>query len=328
MYNENWSVALKKSILDRDILLEYLSLEKEALPVPIAQKAFPLKVTREFASRIKKGDPNDPLLRQILSISDEDVLVSGYNCDPHRETEIMKMPGLMQKYPSRVLVTMTGACAIHCRYCFRRHFPYEQNTPGRTGWDNIVNYIHQDTKINEVIYSGGDPLMVKDSVLSELTEKISKIPHLKRLRFHTRLPIVLPQRICTEFLDWMNKVPLQKIIVVHANHPNEIDTAVGEAIQSLVDNKITVLNQSVLLKGVNDSAEILAALSEKLFHYGAMPYYLNVLDKVQGAAHFDIETTEALKIYSDLLKLLPGFLVPKIVREVSGELNKLPIHID
>ena len=263
MNNDNWSVALKKSIVDRDVLLEYLSLEKNALPEPFVQNAFPLKVTREFASRIKIGDPHDPLLRQILSIADEDAIVTGYDCDPHNETEIMRMPGLMQKYPSRVLVTLTGVCAIHCRYCFRRHFPYEENTTGRSGWDNIVNYIQQDPKINEVIYSGGDPLMLKDSVLSELTEKMTKIPHLKRLRFHTRLPIVLPQRICSEFFDWMNKVPLQKIVVVHANHPNEIDEAVGNAIQSLVENKITVLNQSVLLKGVNDSADILAALSEK-----------------------------------------------------------------
>lgn len=325
MYNDNWSSSLKKSIIARDVLLDYLCLDKESLSAPIAEHAFPLKVTREFASRIKKGDPDDPLLKQILAISDEDVLVQGYDCDPHQETEIMKMPGLMQKYPSRVLITLTGACAIHCRYCFRRHFPYEQNTPGRSGWDNIVNYINQNPNINEVIYSGGDPLVLKDTVLSELTEKISTIPHLKRLRFHTRLPIVLPQRICEEFLAWMNKITLQKIVVVHANHPNEIDDAVGEAIKSMVHNKITVLNQSVLLKGVNDSAEILAELSEKLFQYGAMPYYLNVLDKVQGAAHFDLDTAEALKIYKDLLSLLPGFLVPKIVREVSGELNKLPI---
>lgn len=325
MYNDNWSISLKKSLLDRDLLLDYLCLEKETLPVPMAQQTFPLKVTREFASRIKKGDPDDPLLKQILSITDEDILVNGYGCDPHQETQIMKIPGLMQKYPSRVLVTLTGACAIHCRYCFRRHFPYEQNTPGRSGWDNIVDYINQNPKINEVIYSGGDPLMLKDAVLSELTEKITAISHLKRLRFHTRLPIVLPQRICDDFFHWMNNVSLQKIVVVHVNHPNEIDDAVGEALKAMVENKITVLNQSVLLKGVNDSAEVLAALSEKLFQYGAMPYYINVLDKVQGAAHFDLDTAQALKIYKDLLTLLPGFLVPKIVREVSGELNKLPI---
>ena len=325
MSKKIWQKHLKESIFDPDELFAYLSLDQEFAAALEIKNNFPLKVTREYASRIKKNDINDPLLKQILPGGSDLDIVSGYSLDPLLEKDFIRAPGLLHKYHGRVLVTITGACAIHCQYCFRQNFPYEENTPSRSGWKKIIDYISSDSSISEVIYSGGDPLMAKDSLLADLTAQLGAIKHLKRLRIHTRLPVVLPQRICESFFDWIDSVELQKVIVLHINHPNEIDAHVARAIRSLKEHEITVLNQSVLLRGVNDSAGVLAELSEKLFSCGAMPYYLHMLDKVKGAEHFDLEEKEALKIYSELRKLLSGFLLPRLVREVPGESSKVAV---
>lgn len=321
MIKKSWQKVLQENTLKAEELFEYLCLDQASLQ-HINHK-FPIKTTKNYASRIKKNDIHDPLLKQILPNENILAAVPGYSDDPLNEKNAIKVPGLLHKYHGRVLVTVTGACAIHCQYCFRQHYPYEGNTPSRAGWKNIVNYISENPSISEVIYSGGDPLMAKDSLLAELTEQLVKIKHLKRLRIHTRLPVVLPQRICDEFFDWMDPLSLQKVMVLHINHPNEIDNELIDAVQKLSAHKITVLNQSVLLRGVNDSAETLAELSEKLFSCGVMPYYLHMLDKVHGAEDFEVDEKEALSIFEELRKKVSGFLLPRLVREVAGELSKV-----
>lgn len=318
-----WQEALSTLITDPQELLQLLALDMSLLSEAVAAaNVFPLKVPRGYAARMQKGNPQDPLLRQVLPLGLELQMAEGYSADPLQEDKANPIPGLLHKYHGRVLVTLTSACAVHCRYCFRRYFPYENNNPGRLGWEKIVDYIQQNSTITEVILSGGDPLSVSDKLLTMFTDQLAVIPHLKRLRIHTRLPVVLPERITHDFIAWAKSLPWPLIIVIHSNHPQEINGEVREALQMLREANITLLNQTVLLRGINDDAAILAELSETLFEAGVLPYYLHVLDKVQGAAHFDLPATRAFELYTELQNILPGYLVPRLVSEQPGELSK------
>lgn len=318
-----WQEALSNLITDPKELLVLLNLDPDLLEqAERAARIFPLKVTRSFVSRMQLSNPNDPLLKQVLPIGIELNKVSGFNQDPLAEAKVNPIPGLLHKYHGRVWVMLTSACAIHCRYCFRRYFPYEDNNPGRVGWEKIMDYIKQDENINEVILSGGDPLSVSDKLLKQFSDQLSLIPHVKRLRIHTRLPIVLPERITNEFINWVSSLKINPIIVIHANHPLEINDEVKTALLKLGDARIPLLNQSVLLKGVNDDAETLIALSEILFTTGVLPYYLHLLDKVEGAAHFDVDLATAKKLHQAMLATLPGYLVPRLAMEEAGAAAK------
>lgn len=306
-----------------DELFDLLHLDKQALPEARAAVAlFPLRVTHSFIERMEKGNLQDPLLLQVLPLGQELQTVPGYTKDPLNENAANPIPGLLHKYKSRVLITLTSACAIHCRYCFRRSFPYQENTPGRKGWKALFDYIRQDTAINEVILSGGDPLAVNDAYLSEFTNTLQTIAHIKRLRLHTRLLVVLPERATSALLQWLKTLTIKPIIVIHVNHPNEINQTVSEALALLKQAGATLLNQSVLLKGVNDNEEILIQLSEKLFQCDVLPYYLHTLDKINGAAHFECSLEKAKQLHASMKRSLPGYLVPRLVTEVAGELSK------
>jgi EF-P beta-lysylation protein EpmB len=252
--------------------------------------------------------------------------VPGYGRDPVGDLSAMTAPGLLHKYQRRVLLTTTGACAIHCRYCFRRHFPYADANPAAEGWRDALGAIAADASIDEVILSGGDPLTLSDARLAELAARLADIPHVRRLRIHTRLPIVLPERITDELCRLLGSTRFQSVVVVHANHANEVDQTVVSALQRLRATGTTLLNQSVLLKGVNDDVDALCALSETLFAAGALPYYLHVLDKVEGAAHFDLDEMTARGLWEQMAARLPGYLVPRLVREEPGTAAKTVIR--
>ncbi|MGD8175969.1 EF-P beta-lysylation protein EpmB [Marinimicrobium sp. ARAG 43.8] len=321
-----WQTELADIIRSPEELFALLELDKGLLPAALAASDdFSLRVPRAYASRIRKGDPDDPLLRQVLPIGDELQAVPGYSHDPLGEAEANPHPGLVHKYHGRVLLIVSGGCAINCRYCFRRHFPYGENNPGRARWQTALDYIAADDSITEVIYSGGDPLNAPDRQLHWLTERVAAIPHIRRLRIHTRLPVVLPNRIDTDCLRWLCDHRLQTSLVIHSNHAQELDYTVGEALARLRNAGITLLNQAVLLRGVNDSQQALTALSERLFELGALPYYLHLLDPVTGAHHFNVPEQEAVLLHQKLRETLPGYLVPKLVREIAGEPSKTPV---
>lgn len=314
-----WQQALQEAVSDPAELLEILGLGPEWLePARAAARRFPLKVPRGFVGRMRRGDPRDPLLLQVLPLGAELDDVPGYVTDPVGDLASAAGPGLLHKYEGRALLVTTGACAIHCRYCFRRHFPYEDENASRAGFRPALDAIRADTSIAEVILSGGDPLTLNDRRLTMLWEGLAAIPHVRRVRIHTRLPVVLPERIDGAFLESWSAVPLQKVAVVHANHANEIDGAVRTAIASLRAADTIVLNQTVLLRGINDRVADLLALSEALFEAGVLPYYLHLLDRVAGAAHFDTPAASAQRLVADLATQLPGYLVPRLVREESG----------
>lgn len=318
-----WQEALSDLVTDPEELLEYLALDPGLRADAIAAaRLFPLRVPRGYLARIRKGDPRDPLLLQILPLRVELEEKAGYGQDPLGEMAANPVPGLLHKYHGRVLVTLTGVCAVHCRYCFRRYFPYEENNPGTAGWNLIFDYLRQNSSINEVILSGGDPLAVSDKLLERFTEQLSQISHITRLRLHTRLPIVLPERITTDFLTWLKGLKMQTVVVVHANHPNEISREVKDALSSLRLAGVTVLNQSVLLKDVNDNARVLSELSSELFSSGVLPYYLHMLDRVKGSAHFEVPLETARALITELSETLPGYLVPKLVLEEAGAASK------
>jgi len=320
----SWQKALINAITDPFILWEKLALPPHLLPT--AQKAatlFGLKVPESYLSRIKKSDPNDPLLLQILPLGAEFIQKSDFEKDPLNEKAFNPLPGLLHKYKSRVLITFMGTCAINCRYCFRREFPYAENNPGRNGLDDILAYVKHHPDISEVILSGGDPLVAPDEFIASFCEKLSAVSSVKTLRFHTRMPIVIPERITSTLIQALNKFPRRKVIVFHINHPQEINEEVIEAIQPLKAANITLLNQSVLLKKINDDASTLVQLSERLFDGGILPYYLHLLDKVKGTSHFNVTETKAKKLMKTLQESLPGYLVPKLTREVAGEKHKI-----
>ena len=323
----NWQAELSQCITSIDKLLDYLCLKPNQLDLSqLAQQDFPLRVPQSFAQRMETGNPQDPLLAQVLPVAAEMQPMPGYSLDPLQETDHNPAPGIVQKYRNRLLLIVSPNCAINCRYCFRRHFPYQENRQSKQEWQRAIDYIAEAKDINEVIFSGGDPLAANDNFLGWLCEQIAAIPHIKRLRIHTRLPVVIPSRIDENFLRWASGTRLAPLMVLHINHANEINQEVADAVQRLTDQGIRVMNQTVLLRDVNDDAEVLRQLSERLFDIGVTPYYLHLLDRVQGAEHFDIAQQRVLQIYAELQSNLPGFLVPKLVREVPGEESKTLIQ--
>ena len=322
-----WQQSLAEAIKDPAELLSLLELPPDALALSQqTARQFPLRVPRSYVARMRKGDPDDPLLRQILPLQAEELEFRGFYSDPVGDLDAMPRPGLLHKYHGRALLITTGACGIHCRYCFRRHFPYGDANPAPDAWRSALDYIAADPTITEVILSGGDPLALPDQRLAALAKQLRAIPHVKRLRIHSRLPIVLAERVDTELQEWLSASPLQKVMVVHANHPNEIGEDTERALRDLQACGVTVLNQAVLLRGINDSPEILSALSESLFTAGVLPYYLHLLDKVKGAAHFDVSEMSAVSLINTLQNRLPGYLVPRLVRETAGTPAKIPVH--
>lgn len=312
-----------KALLQRLDLPEHLLLAGEK-----GAQDFPIRVPLAYLNRIKKGDIHDPLLRQVWPLAEEtQTPPTGFVLDPLGEVSSNTAAGIVHKYKNRVLLIVNGSCAVHCRYCFRRHFPYDDNRLSRQQWMDTLDYIQQRPEINEVIFSGGDPLSSSDKRLFDLIAAIEAIPHVNRLRIHTRLPIVIPDRMTQQLIQRLTSSRLKIIMVVHANHANEIDEDVGHALQTMKRAGIHVLNQSVLLKGVNDSAQSLIALSERLFEFDAMPYYLHLLDPVVGAHHFDVSESVATQLMLEIQKTLPGFLVPKLVREIDGRPSKTLIPI-
>jgi EF-P beta-lysylation protein EpmB len=322
----DWRRLWRDCVSDPRELLDILGLQVLAGRLSDAAAAqFPLRVPRGFVARMRHGDASDPLLRQVLPLDDEERLVSGFMLDAVGDTAAGTATGVLQKYQGRALLIATGACAVHCRYCFRRHFPYAEQGAARDGWADALATIAGDDSVEEVILSGGDPLSLATSKLVELTSALARIPHLKRLRIHTRLPVVLPERVDASLLAWVTSLPWPVTIVIHANHANEIDAAVEAAMGRLRGIGALLLNQSVLLRGVNDSVMELAALSERLHAAGVLPYYLHQLDRVQGAAHFEVDDATALHLHAELSSRLSGYLVPRLVREVAGDPGKRPV---
>ncbi|GHE20466.1 EF-P beta-lysylation protein EpmB [Halomonas urumqiensis] len=321
-----WQAQLAGAIRDPRELCRRLGLEDAWLAgAQTGHALFEVRVPEAFVARMRHGDANDPLLRQVLPLGEERLAREGYVSDPLAEAEHTSSRGLIHKYAGRVLLITSPACAVNCRYCFRRHFPYAENSPSRAQWDATLDALRDDPSISEAILSGGDPLAANDRQLAWLVARLEAIPHLKRLRIHTRLPVVIPDRIDEALLGWLDATRLQKVVVLHINHAQEIDDAVIAACARLKRAGVTLLNQSVLLRGVNDTTDALAELSERLFEAGILPYYLHVLDPVAGAAHFDVPDDEARERVAELRKRLPGFLMPRLVREVPGEASKTPL---
>jgi EF-P beta-lysylation protein EpmB len=322
----NWHRSLAEAIRDPDELIDLLRLpECVRAPARRAAELFPLMAPRSYLARIERGNPADPLLRQILPIDAEFDHVPGFAHDALGEDKARKAPGLLQKYAGRALLIATGACAVHCRYCFRRHYPYAQEPRRFDEWEPALQAISDDASLREILLSGGDPLMLTDTRLTTLCNRLAAVEHLTRLRIHTRLPIVLPDRITPELIELLTGSRLTPIVVVHANHPNEIVADCTEALRTLVRSGITVLNQSVLLRGVNDSVEAVAELSERLIDLGVIPYYLHQLDRVAGVAHFEVAEERGRAIVEELRRRLPGYAVPQYVREVPGAAYKVPL---
>lgn len=317
----SWQKILAKGFTSVSDLMHFLELPLNSASL-MAEKQFSTRVPLSFAKRMQKRNPDDPLLLQVLAAEEELEITEGYVTDPLDELNTNPLKGLIHKYHGRVLLTLTGVCAVNCRFCFRRHFPYQENNPGRIGWKDICQYIMSDPSITEVILSGGDPLLASDLVLGELIQQLEAIPHLKTLRVHTRIPVVFPERIDDGLLKILAATRLKKVIVLHCNHPQELDDSVRNACRALALSDCHLLNQSVLLSGINDDAQVLVALSQSLFDFGVLPYYLHVLDKVQGAAHFDLAFTKAQQLYQQMQSLLPGYLLPRMVREEPGKTSK------
>lgn len=321
-----WQQLLADAVRDPVELCKLLDLDASVIAGALAATpAFALRVPRSFVAKMRRGDPRDPLLLQVLPIAAELQRIAGYTTDPVGDLASRATHGVLHKYSGRALFITTGACAVHCRYCFRRHFPYQDESALAHGWEAALSYVRADPSIEEVILSGGDPLSLSDRRLQQLSEALEAIPHVRRLRIHTRYPLVLPERVDAGFRSWLRRVRLQKVVVIHANHARELDSISIRACRDLLDAGASVLNQSVLLAGINDDAQTLADLSEALFAAGVLPYYLHVLDRVEGAAHFDVPTATALRVHAELTARLPGYLVPRLVREVPGAAAKTAV---
>ncbi len=323
MEEATWQAEIRRAVRDPATLCRQLGLsEKLATEAVLGAGPFPLFVPPSYLARIEPGNPHDPLLRQVLPIADEVDGVAGFSTDPVGDQLATLQPGILQKYQGRALLITTGACAVHCRYCFRRHFPYEQAPHSDAAWDAALNSVAADTSLSEVILSGGDPLMLVDSRLETVIEKIAALPQVERLRIHTRLPIMVPQRVTDELLCLLAKTRLAVVMVTHANHAQELADDVAVCLEELRRKGILLLNQAVLLRGVNDSVAAQRALSERLVALGVMPYYLHQLDRVAGAAHFEVPIAEGIQILRELRRQLPGYMVPRYVQEIAGEPNK------
>lgn len=327
--SRSWQQLLSESVTSPEQLLRRLALDPEQWLAGARQghRLFPIRVPEPYLNRMSRGNPDDPLLRQVLPLTAENESVEGYVSDPLEESGALQTTGLIRKYRSRALLMVTGQCAINCRYCFRRHFPYEEHRLSAADRAHVLDTLARDNTINEVIFSGGDPLAVNDRLLSAWAESIGTIPHIRRLRIHTRLPVVIPQRVCDSLLAWLAKTRLKTVMVLHVNHPAELDDQTRQALGYLRSAGVTLLNQSVILKGVNDDANVLCELSERLFDAGVLPYYLHAFDPVAGAHHFDVSDDHARGLVRTMLATLPGFLVPRLVREEPGKTGKTPIDL-
>jgi EF-P beta-lysylation protein EpmB len=325
-FTKNWQQQLAEAFNNIEALCHYLHLSLNDLPVSVAAaKSFPLRVPLSFAASMQKGNPDDPLLRQVLPVKDELLAYPGFSNDPVGDLPSVTQTGVLHKYHGRVLFINTGSCAINCRYCFRRNFPYADLQLGKQDENAGIRYIQENPDITEVILSGGDPLLLSDARMAKLFVQLSAIKHLKRIRIHSRLPIVLPARITEDLINTLTQCGKQVVIVVHCNHANEINSRVITAFKLLRNKGITLFNQSVLLKGVNDNVAVLCELSEQLFSHGIIPYYLHLLDKATGTGHFDVSETVATDLIKQVQATLPGYLVPKLVKELPGALSKQAI---
>ena len=322
----DWRRLWREAVTDPHELLAMLDLAHLAERVlPRLDTGFALRVPRGFVARMRRGDANDPLLLQVLPQAAELEPVPGFGLDAVGDLHSRAAKGVLHKYFGRALLIATGSCAVNCRYCFRRHFPYGEDTAAANRWQEAIEHLRQDASIEEVILSGGDPLSLSTAKLAELTDGLASIRHIRRLRIHTRLPVVMPERVDTEFTSWLHRLPWPVAIVLHANHANEVDASVAAACTRLRETGASLLNQSVLLRGVNDNIDALIALSERLFHAGVLPYYLHQLDHVAGAAHFAVEDDAARAIIDAMRERLAGYLVPRLVREIAGETGKTPL---
>ena len=321
----DWRQSLRSVVTDPRELLALVGLPHLAKRLPADDAGFALKVPRGFVARMRHGDPDDPLLRQVLPQLAEGDDAPGFVDDAVGDLAAVKEHGVLHKYEGRALLIAAGSCAVNCRYCFRRHFPYAKELAAAHAWHEAVTCLAADTSIREVILSGGDPLVLSTQKLTDFTDALRGLPHVIRLRIHSRLPVVLPERIDDAFCAWLRGLPLQRVVVLHANHPNELDTSVGAACTRLREAGATLLNQSVLLRGVNDSTDALVELSERLFALGVLPYYLHQLDRVRGTAHFEVPDARARELAETLRARLPGYLVPRLVREIPGENAKHPL---
>nr|WP_152411796.1 EF-P beta-lysylation protein EpmB [Moraxella macacae] len=312
------------TINDRQTLAKMLDL-----PLDFAEKVgdFALKVPQKFVKKMQKGDMNDPLLLQILPTAAETVQALGFVADPLAEKLANPTKGVIHKYRSRVLIPITGACMVHCRYCFRQHFDYQENLPTTNDWQTIVDYIVKHPEVNEVILSGGDPLSLSDRRLFAILDILESLSQICTIRLHSRVPVVIPSRLHDALLQRLSSSRCQIVLVIHANHPNELDDETVFYFKQAKLAQITLLNQTVLLKNINNNADVLATLSEKLWQAGVLPYYLHVLDKVAGASHFYIDDEQAVAIYWQLLEKCAGYLVPKLVRETPNEAFKTPLNL-
>jgi EF-P beta-lysylation protein EpmB len=322
----HWQQLWRDAVRDPRELLTMLGLDAVATGMSeAAASQFALRVPRGFVARMRPGDPHDPLLRQVLPLDAEMRAAPGFALDAVGDSLARAGQGVIRKYRGRALLEATGSCAVNCRDCFRRHFPSGDETAAAGGWREAVDLIGADASIDEVILSGGDPWSLSTPKLAELTDALARVPHLLRLRVHTRLPVVLPERVDDALLGWLRALPWPVTVVLHANHANEFDASVDAALARLRATGATLLNQAVLLRGVNDSVDALAALSERGFAAGVLPYYLHQLDRVQGAAHFEVPDTTALELHRALAARLSGYLVPRLVREVAGDTGKRPL---
>jgi len=319
-----WQRQLKEAVRDVAELAALLELPVESIAAPNVDADFPLRVPRAFVRRMRKGDPRDPLLLQVLPSAQEALDVPGFTGDPVAEIGLAR-GGVVRKYSGRALLIATGACPVHCRYCFRRAFPYSSQLASRSDWSGAVGALRSMPDIDEVILSGGDPLSLGNRRLATLIDELAALGTVRRIRVHTRFPIVLPARVDEGLLALLGRSRPRPVLVVHANHANEIDASVADALEGLHRAGTVLLNQSVLLRGVNDDAATLASLSERLFDSKVLPYYLHLLDPVRGAAHFDVDEGTARALHAELLARLPGYLVPRLVREIPGRASKTPV---
>lgn len=325
---DDWQRELAHCYTDPVALGQTLQLDAEWVEHHAkARQLFAMRVPRPFVALMEPGNPHDPLLQQVLPHQAEFTETPGFSADPLIEKDVMGPTGLLHKYKSRVLIVLRGGCAVNCRYCFRRHFPYQEHKVGQAELAHIETYIREHSELNEVILSGGDPMMAKDYHLADLFQRFAAIDHIKRVRIHSRFPVVLPQRLTPEFTHVMTQTRLQTVLVLHINHPQEIGAELRSRVALLKQQGVLVLNQSVLLKGINDTVPVLAQLSEDLFDAGILPYYIHQLDRVQGAAHFEVSEGQARLLMQGLLAELPGFLVPKWVREEGGKPSKTPLSV-
>ncbi len=321
----DWKNALADAIRDPAELLGLLQLPASLLhSARSASGDFALRVPRSYAARMRPGDANDPLLRQVLPLAEEFHSPESFLSDPVGDLNAATRPGVLHKYHGRVLLITTGACAVHCRFCFRRHFPYHNENPAGGQWQQALEYIAADNSISEVILSGGDPLLLDDERLEALLTRLASIDHLQHVRVHTRLPVVLPERITDNLIKLLTGGRLQPVMVIHSNHPAELQDDTATALKRLEHAGIRMFNQTVLLRDINDSADVLVTLSRRLFELGTLPYYLHQLDRVRGAAHFEVSDNHASQLLDQLRRRLPGYLVPRLVREIEGMPYKKP----